>query len=1049
MTVNGGHFHVGGGIDLTDPSDPSDEANDGTLIIHDHNTRNEEAQNGLTVGGDVTAGGLQMTGGDTMLHVGGEVNLSGGADLKGNADVQTGGTFTTEKDLVLEGNATLTSDADATADKKKVAVGGNLDVKDNASIDRGEITVALNAHVNGTGGVKAEGGMTVGGAMAVGTGKDIHDADTEAGHPTVSITEGALQTGGGLTVEGGSVGLMGEASEANPDAGGIKVGFKSDGNPSDTQADLVIGKEGVTTPIVSVEAEGDVKVGNGNAVIHGNGSLTAGGDFVVKGTDPANGDASFAGKAEIAGSTSTSGDLTIGKNYGTEEAPSPNGSFTTGGKADVAGNLTLHENAELSVGQNPKTAGEDGLTVGGNASIGKNASVEVGGDITLTGSAESGAPTFSMGEGSTITAGGKFAAGSSQIVSATDDDADKTLQGFITAPEGIDFSAASGSDGGTGDPSDIIFSGASAGTSTSHFKGDVTYTNGARFELTEGTGAEGAPEPGKVEGMITIAAGVDADDPAHDQPGAVFTTNASYRPAAGTETNAHLYVDRKLTFPGGSDANPVGIKQGTLDETALGSARTDHPAGGIFAGDGSSIFIELSGFASGDVVFGDGTDEGFLPLVNVAARDEGEMVPIEIGLSGWTLGKGGTINIGLQVDKSVEGEEFTDQQRLEKSGFTVEGFNGLLDFGLTTEGFLAMSGATAHEYSGLDGQYGRAVNAVFDENGHPVVQGALGAAFMKYAEVDGDAKSISKAGAQAVQDILTVPMAAGVFNAAYDYLTEVNAATDSRLSVLSEQTPLGTTVWAHVIGAKTKSDKLFGESGYEADLRGGVLGMDVGLTDATAVGAAITVGTGDVDAVGSTLSMTNDATFWGVTAYATTKLGVLTMKGDVGYLRAENDIKARFEGWDLGGTVDTDAVTAGVRVEFAAYETSRFTVTPHVGARFTQYSFETIHGTEMRDVNVFETPIGVAVTGSFEANGWKLAPTADVTVVPQLADRKAEIVNSGATVEEHVLNGALFNAALGFLAEKDAFALGVGYKFGIGNMDRENHTFMIRGSYRW
>lgn len=118
----------------------------------------------------------------------------------------------------------------------------------------------------------------------------------------------------------------------------------------------------------------------------------------------------------------------------------------------MAGNLTLHENAELSVGQNPKTAGEDGLTVGGNASIGKNASVEVGGDFTLTGSAESGAPTFSMGEGSKITAGGKFAAGSSQIVSATDDDADKTLQGFITAPEGIDFSAASGSDGGTGDP---------------------------------------------------------------------------------------------------------------------------------------------------------------------------------------------------------------------------------------------------------------------------------------------------------------------------------------------------------------------------------------------------------------------------------------------------------------------------------------------------------------------------------------------------------------------------------------------------------------------
>ena len=75
-----------------------------------------------------------------------------------------------------------------------------------------------------------------------------------------------------------------------------------------------------------------------------------------------------------------------------------------------------------------------------------------------------------------------------------------------------------------------------------------------------------------------------------------------------------------------------------------------------------------------------------------------------------------------------------------------------------------------------------------------------------------------------------------------------------------------------------------------------------------------------------------------------------------------------------------------------------------------------------------ETPIGVEMTGKFDTKGWKVNPKLDLTVVPQLGDKRAEIINSGAKLKQDVLSSGVFNSTLGVEAQKGNWAVGVDYR---------------------
>lgn len=1073
VTVEGGHFTVDGSLDLS--HNDQDATNDGNLNIYDHNTTNPSADNGLTVGGDVAAGDLTMTGGDTILNVGGSLDLSGDAQLAQNADLTVAGEVSVDGVLDLSGNASLGASGEG---DHSLTVGGGLDISDNAQINRGEISVGTenspkDAYINGNGGLTANGDFTVSGEVQIGTGKDLQGSETLAGRPQVSVNDGNMTSGDNMTIAQGQVSVTGEQGSENQ--GNVIVGNHSN------SANLDIGTVTMPREPAVVDVDNNINVVNGNANIHGNAEVTVGGVFDIKGSgdngnatingtlvagsadvnqnltigtedssarpngsfvtaggttvggnltvndygqmqvgiDPEKGgdlsvtggmttgtgstvqvaggievgeDAVFEGTVSAGGNADFNSNLVIGEDFGESEVPSSNGSFTSGGKTDVAGDLVINDNGILNVGQNPTTDGDDGLTVNGRTTIGDNATVTVAGDITF---GDENSNQFGLGSGSTITAGGAINFGSGTKF-------DNPLNGFITAPDGINFGS-----------SDVIFSGNSAGTNTSHFIGDATYNDGARFEITQGTSDDGSVEPGRIDGKITIASG--ASD---DQLGAIFTTDPLFN-AGDHGQNAVLHVNQSVSF-----GKNGGLIVGDVDQDkAVGS--------GVFVGDNALVSFDFSDFTNGQKVFVDANDDP-LSLTN-ASSSEGS---IKIDISGWTLGAGGTIDMGWKAGDS-----------LEDLGFEIAGINGLLQFDVNGDGLLVMTGADTSGFVGLDKDLGEVVEAVFnDQNGNRNIQDALGFGLGSgYVTTDEAGNPvISSAGNQFIQDVLSVPIAAGAFNIAYDAMSEFNASVERR--ALEPRTANSTAFWADVIATTNKAETLFGHSGYSADLYAGVLGTDTTFDNGALVGLAITVGKADGDPEGAELKMSNDADYYGVSLYAVQNFDKWEVKGDIGYMHVKNDIGADF---NLGGNVDTDVITAGARMGFAAYESDRVKVMPRFGVRYANFSIDSLNGTKVKDINVLETPIGVEVSGKFDMKGWKVAPRVDMSVVPEFGDKHAKINNSGASLRQDVLNSALVNTTLGVSAQKGNVGVGLDYRLGLGNEERENHSFIANIRYQF
>lgn len=1288
VTVNGGNFTVEGSIDLTHGEGDADD--DGDIIIRDHNTSNPDAENGLTVAGDVNAGNLEMGGGDTNFDVNGNLDLSGDATLAGNADMDIVGGMNVGGDLDLSGTSSLGkgeqsgegSDADLTVE-------GNLDITDSANVDRDNVDVNGNAHINGNGGLKTESNFDVAGELQIGTGTDIQGGETDGGNPNVDVAGGNLTTGSGnngevsscdLTVGQGTVTVTGDAGSKSE--GNIIVGSAEEGGLA---GNLVVGNEDddPKTP-ANVSADNDITVSNGNATIYDNGHISAGGSFVVAGTGEDDGNATIEGSL-TANHADIDNNLTIGKEDGGSREP--NGSFVTDGSTTVGGDVTVNDNGELSVGMNPSQADEGNLTVGGSFTTETDSNVDIGGDLSVTGSAHiegsvdvdgkgafdsgltiadgghyndesgndfvlgdggietevtgdlivgnpapdegednrigatanlgdvtvsgttelnkgtitagdftghgdfkadagsnftaqgdlqlsekdsSGAPDLivnggfvsaeAVGEGADATGGNIDVAGNISVssngsisadgdikaggyvdvssglltadgkltVSGSNDDGlgliigDKNAQpsddgsyektssvtvgsveagnktqiwgngtltvggeaqftGGLAMGPGADYvnnsdeqttvgggltldagasvvtngsfvlgegignkvgtsaSPESGTLNGTisagsidfdsYENASITFEGGSTGTGdaasrfeagfeTGSLTGNVALSNGANAVLTPG--ADGSAPT--VNGFITVNAGSEADQ----KFGNTLTTNSANKGVysgadveQGNSYDAVINLDSSIQFTGESSGLIVGDVTG--DHTTSGS--------GVYFGDNSTLVIDASNMTSGSALFAD--SEGNSLGIDYVGADEGS---VSVDLTGWLMGTSGSL--AFAVDEEDEGK------------FDFTSSNVLQDF-VISNGEISMQVKSIEEVTGgtLDGDLQDVVHNVTANGGNNYVSRAFNALFSSgtgaYGTLTEDGKfTLTGTGNQAAREIATFPVTAGAFNATYDYLTEFNRAVESR----AQEKRIGdanNAVWAQVIATYNKSDELFSDaSGYKADLYGGVLGTDVRLGNGTLIGGALTVGTGDIESRGAVIGTKNDATFYGLSVYAQHDIGLMSLKGDVTYLRTENDIAGTFEGVNMGGSMDSDAVSLGVRAEFAAYSSDTFEVKPHIGLRYTNYSFDDYNGTEIDDVNALEAPIGVAFSGKVQAKGgWTVVPELDLSVVPQLGDKEASVVNAGAAVDQRVLEGAVFNAKIGLGMQKDNFTFGANFQHGAGGFSRNNNAF--------
>ena len=280
----------------------------------------------------------------------------------------------------------------------------------------------------------------------------------------------------------------------------------------------------------------------------------------------------------------------------------------------------------------------------------------------------------------------------------------------------------------------------------------------------------------------------------------------------------------------------------------------------------------------------------------------------------------------------------------------------------------------------------------------------------------------------------------GAFTTALDINDQVTAAVSRRTSA---QRTEGFTPWVDVFGTTNEAKRLYGNgAGYEADIYGAVLGFDYTAACGGTLGVAFNVGQADGNSVGSGAKVDNDADFYGVSLYGAQTFGDFNVKADLGYTQVSNDLSTNNVLGSYKESLDANVFTFGLGTEYLA-KFGALNVTPHAGIRLSRIDMDdSKYGADYDAMTVYQLPLGVAFSGNFDVNGWKLAPMVDLSVVPAFGDKDAVATYTGGIQSvTRVVDTNPIQATLGVSAQNGAWTFGLNYGLTAGGDDRMNNAF--------
>ena len=325
------------------------------------------------------------------------------------------------------------------------------------------------------------------------------------------------------------------------------------------------------------------------------------------------------------------------------------------------------------------------------------------------------------------------------------------------------------------------------------------------------------------------------------------------------------------------------------------------------------------------------------------------------------------------------------------------------------------------------------------------------AAFLQLGEQIGNAQWTAITNAEHAATNMAV--LGGAFTTTLDVNDQVTAVLNRRMSLANlnvSRNEAGVTPWVDVFGTMNEGKRLFGNGmGYEADIYGAVLGFDYTATCGSILGLAINVGTSDGNSTGNGQKVDNDQDFYGVSAYASRQFGSFNTKLDLGYLVTKNDLKTASS--YFGATsekLDAKVFTVGLGAEFLA-SAGAVNVVPHAGIRLTTIDMdESNFGADYDKMTVYQLPLGVTFSGSFDAAGWQVAPQFDLSVVPTFGDKDAVATYAGNVKDTtRVVDTNPVQATLGVSAQNGAWTFGLNYGLTAGGDDRMNNSLNANVRY--
>ncbi len=307
-------------------------------------------------------------------------------------------------------------------------------------------------------------------------------------------------------------------------------------------------------------------------------------------------------------------------------------------------------------------------------------------------------------------------------------------------------------------------------------------------------------------------------------------------------------------------------------------------------------------------------------------------------------------------------------------------------------------------------------------------------------------ENLDKTIVNAANTSVNMAVVGGAFTTALDINDQVTAAVSRRTSA---QRVEGFTPWVDVFGTTNEAKRLYGNgAGYEADIYGAVLGFDYTAACGGTLGVAFNVGQADGNSVGSGAKVDNDADFYGFSLYGAQTFGDFNVKADLGYTQVSNDLSTNNILGSYKESLDANVFTFGLGTEYLA-KFGTLNITPHAGIRLSRIDMDdSKYGADYDTMTVYQLPLGVAFSGNFDVNGWKLAPMVDLSVVPAFGDKDAVATYTGGIQSvTRVVDTNPIQATLGVSAQNGAWTFGLNYGLTAGSDDRLNNSFNANARY--
>ena len=268
------------------------------------------------------------------------------------------------------------------------------------------------------------------------------------------------------------------------------------------------------------------------------------------------------------------------------------------------------------------------------------------------------------------------------------------------------------------------------------------------------------------------------------------------------------------------------------------------------------------------------------------------------------------------------------------------------------------------------------------------------------------------------------------------------------------------TVWVQPVFSRQSSSSLDAgntEYGIKTNLRGGVAGLDVTLSDNFVQGAAITVGSGNSSSK-NIKSVSGDFDYYGFNLYGAYVNDALKLSYDLGYTKVSNDATAYNSLGKFSSDIDTKVFTLGIKGAYT-FNTSVMDITPHLGVRYAKYDSDDYTATsglysvnnEGASSSLVSFPVGVSFSKDISLSSWTVVPTVNLEVIPVTGDKDVDtksafdgVVTSVNTKLHDGINYSTFVGLDALYGEN--FSLGINYNY-TGSKNVDDHS--VNASLRY